>query len=71
MLPHSNSVQNLSRLTLKTTELQGAGGKHRGTEKIELSSETNNFQILENETLVIANYKYAKIFKFAKLDIKL
>ena len=46
--------------------------KSRGTEKIELSSQgTYNFQILGNETLIIADYKYAKIFKFAMLDIKL
>ena len=38
----------------------------RGTEKIELSSQgTYNFQILGNETLIIADQKYAKIFKFA------
>ena len=46
--------------------------KSRGTEKIELSSQgTYNFQSLGNETLIIADYKYAKIFKFAMLDIKL
>ena len=46
--------------------------KFRRTEKIELSSQgTYNFQILENGTLIIADYKYAKIFKFAMLDIKL
>ena len=46
--------------------------KSRGTEKVELSSEgTYNFQILENETLIIADYKYAKNFKFALLDRKL
>ena len=45
--------------------------KSRETEKIELSSqETCNFQILGNETLIIADYKYAKNFKFAMLDIK-
>ena len=27
--------------------------------------------VLGNETLIIADYKYAKIFKFAMLDIKL
>ena len=44
----------------------------RGTEKIELSSQgTYNFQILGNETLIVADYKYAKIFKFVMLDIKL
>ena len=46
--------------------------KFRGTEKIELSSQgTYNFQILGNETLIIADYKYAIIFKFAMLYIKL
>ena len=46
--------------------------KSLGTEKIELSSQrTYNFQILGNEILIIAVYKYAKIFKFALLDIKL
>ena len=46
--------------------------KPRGTEKIELSSQgTCNFQILGNETLIIADYKHAKIFKFAMVDIKL
>ena len=44
----------------------------RGTEKIELSSQgTYNFQILGNETLIVADYKYAKILKFVMLDIKL
>ena len=44
----------------------------RGTEKIELASQgTYNFKILGNETLSIADYKYAKKFKFAMLDIKL
>ena len=39
---------------------------------MELSSQgTYNFQILGNETLIIADYKWAKIFKFAMLDIKL
>ena len=28
MLPQSNSVQNLSHLTVKTKELRGVGGKH-------------------------------------------
>ena len=46
--------------------------KSQGTEKIELSSQgTYNFQILGNESLIIADYKYAKSFKFAMLDIKL
>ena len=46
--------------------------KSRGTEKIELSSQgTCNFQILGNETVIIANYKYAKILKFAMLNVKL
>ena len=44
----------------------------RGDKKIELSSQgTYNFQILGNETLIIADYKYTKIFNFAILDIKL
>ena len=46
--------------------------KSRGTENIKISSQgTYNFQILSNETVIIADYKYAKIFKFAMLDIKL
>ena len=46
--------------------------KSRGTKKIELSSQgTCHFQTLGNETLIIADYKYAKIYKFAVLDIKL
>ena len=46
--------------------------KSRGIEKVERSSQgTYNFQILGNESLIIADYKYAKIFKFAMLDIKL
>ena len=46
--------------------------KSRGTEKVKLSSQgTYKFQILGNETLIIADYKYAKIFKFALLDTKL
>ena len=46
--------------------------KSQGTEKMELSSQgTYNFQILGNKTLIIADYKDAKIFKFAMLDIKL
>ena len=46
--------------------------KSRGTEKIELSSQgTYNLQILGNETFIIADYKYAKIFKCAMLDRKL
>ena len=46
--------------------------KSRGTEKIELFSQgTYNSQILGNETLILADYKYAKIFKFAMLDIML
>ena len=46
--------------------------KSLGTEKIELSSQgTYNFRILGNEILTIADCKYAKIFKFAMLDIKL
>ena len=39
---------------------------------LKLSSQgTYNFQILSNETVIIADYKYAKIFKFPMLDIKL
>ena len=48
--------------------------KSQGTEKIRLSSQgTYNFQILGNETLVIADYEYAtaKIFQTVMLDIKL
>ena len=46
--------------------------KSRGTKKVELSSKgTYNFQILGNETLIIAEYKYAKNFKFDMLNIKL
>ena len=46
--------------------------KSRGTEKNEISSQgTYNFQILGNKTLIIADNKYAKNFKFAMLDIKL
>ena len=46
--------------------------KSRGTEKIELSSQrTYKFEILGNETVIIADYKDAKIFKIAILDVKL
>ena len=46
--------------------------KSRRTEKIELfSRKTYNFQFFGNETLIIADYKYAKIFKFAMSDTKL
>ena len=46
--------------------------KSRGTENIELSSQgTCNFQILGNETLIIADYKNVNNCKFAMLDIKL
>ena len=46
--------------------------KSRGAEKIELFSHgACNFQILGNETFIISDYKYAEIFKFAMLDIKL
>ena len=46
--------------------------KYRETKKIQLSFQgTYNFQILGNEILIIADYKYAKVFKFATLDIKL
>ena len=39
---------------------------------MELSSQgTYNFPILGNKILIIADYRYAKIFKFAMLDIKL
>ena len=42
--------------------------KSRGTEKIKISSKAiYNFQILGNETLIIADYKYAKMFVFAVL----
>ena len=44
----------------------------RSWKKVELTSQgTYNFRILENETLIISDYKYAKIVKFAMLDIKL
>ena len=46
--------------------------KSWGTKKIKLSSKGgHNFQILGNEILIIADHKYAKIFKFAMLDITL
>ena len=46
--------------------------KSRGTEKVELSSQgTYNFQILGNETVIVADYKYEKNFKFAMLYIML
>ena len=39
---------------------------------MKLSSQgTYNFQILENETLIITDCKHATILKFAMLDIKL
>ena len=42
--------------------------KSRLTEKSELSLQrTYNFQILGNEILIIADYKYAKIFNVAML----
>ena len=45
--------------------------RSQGTEKMDLSSQvTYNFQILGNETVIIVDYKYAKIFKFPMLDIK-
>ena len=45
--------------------------KSRGTEETELSSEeTYNFQIWR-KSLFISDQKFAKIFKFAMLDIKL
>ena len=46
--------------------------KSGGIKQIEISSQgTYNFQIVGNETLIIADYKYAKNFKFAMSDIKL
>ena len=46
--------------------------KCRGTEKVKFSSQgTYNFHILGNETLIIADCEYAKMFRFAMLDIKL
>ena len=40
--------------------------------KFELFSQgVYNFPNLRNETLVIADYKYAKIFSFAMFDMKL
>ena len=46
--------------------------KSRGTEKWNFPPKgPTTFKILGNETLNIADYKYAKIFKFAILDIKL
>ena len=44
--------------------------KFQGTEAF-LSQGTYNFQNLRNETLVIADYEYAKIFSFAMFDMKL
>ena len=39
---------------------------------MDLSSQGKyNFQSLGDEILIIADYKYAKIFKFAMLDIQL
>ena len=44
----------------------------QGNEKFELSSQgTYNFQNLRNETLVIADYEYAKISRIAVMDVKL
>ena len=46
--------------------------KSQGTKKFELFPQgTYNFQNLRHETLVIADYKYAKIFGFAIFDMKL
>ena len=45
--------------------------KSRGIEKIELSSQgTYNFQILGNETLIIADYNYAKNFQVCYVGYK-
>ena len=45
--------------------------KSQGTEKFELFSQRNcNFQNLKNETLVVTDYEYAKIFSFAMFDMK-
>ena len=46
--------------------------KPQGTNKHKLSSKgVYTFQILGNETIIIADYKYGKIFKFVMLDMKL
>ena len=46
--------------------------KSQRTEKFELFCQgTNDFQNLRNETLVIADYEYAKIFNFTMSDMKL
>ena len=46
--------------------------KSQGTEKFKLFSQgIYNFQNARNKTLVIADCKYAKIFSFAKFDMKL
>ena len=46
--------------------------KSQGTKKFELFPQgTYNFQNLRNETLVIADYEYAKMFIFAMSDTKL
>ena len=46
--------------------------KSQGTEKIKLSFQgTYNFQIFGKKTLIIADYKNEKIFRFAMLDTKL
>ena len=45
--------------------------KSQGTKKSNFPPKgPTTFQILGNESLIIADYKYAKIFKFAMLDIK-
>ena len=44
--------------------------KSRGNEKIQTFL-PRDFQILGNETLIIAHYEYATIFMFAMLDIKM
>ena len=46
--------------------------KSQGIEKFELFSQgTYDFQNLRNETLVIADYDYVKLFSFAMFDMKL
>ena len=44
--------------------------KSQGTEKFELFSQGSyNLENLRNETLVIADYEYAKVFSFAMFDM--
>ena len=46
--------------------------KYGGIAKIEVSSQgICNFQNLENETLIIADYEYTKKYRFAMVDTKL